>query len=86
MVNGELKSSSACDRFIIRCQVTILSNAKTVDSCKRKKRFEIAPCQIVENLGVMYGSPKYADLMIIVSGVTLTAHKVVVASQSPVIL
>lgn len=85
LVNGELKSSStASDRFIVRCEVTILSETKTVASFKRNDRFEIPPCQIVQNLGAMYGLSKYADLLIIVSGVTLTAHKIVIASQSPV--
>lgn len=85
LVNGELKSSAdGSDRFIVRCNVTLLSGIKAIASCKRKDRFEIPPCRQVDNMGAYYGSPKYADLQIIVDGVTLTAHKIVIASQSPV--
>jgi len=86
VIERELFESTAYlqdDRLTIECIITV-SKEPRVTGTKSFPRIEVPPSDLAEHFGKLLETKEGVDVTFSVSGVDLTAHKMVLAARSPV--
>ena len=72
------------DRIVIECDVTVIKEPQVAEMAVISEDLVVPPSDLSVNLGKLLESEEGADVKFIVQGEVFPAHKIVVATRSPV--
>uniref|UniRef100_A0A0A9DN02 BTB domain-containing protein n=1 Tax=Arundo donax TaxID=35708 RepID=A0A0A9DN02_ARUDO len=74
------------DRLTIECDVTVIRESQLSGDSVESSEIEVPPCDIMKHFGKLLKDKVGADVTFIVGGETFEAHKIVLATRSPVFM
>ena len=80
------KNSGFCqnDKLTIVCDITLATNQLSVTINKRDSYLQIPECQLVDDIGAIFGNEDFCDVKLTVNGKDFYAHKIMLSARSSV--
>ncbi|XP_003740867.1 speckle-type POZ protein B [Galendromus occidentalis] len=72
------------DKLTLYCEVSVVADSVNISGQNSSIQFKVPECALSENLGELFESQKFSDVMLAVNGKEFYAHKAILAARSPV--
>ena len=72
------------DKLTIVCDITIATDQLSVTSNERGSNQQVPKCQLVDDIGALFGDRNFCDVKLMVNGKNFHAHKNILAARSSV--
>ena len=72
------------DRLTLYCEVSVVADSINHSGQSSISQFKIPDCRLADDLGSLFDSAKFSDVILSVAGAEFNAHKSILAARSPV--
>lgn len=72
------------DKLTLYCEVSVVADSVNISGQTSSIQFKVPECALSDNLGDLFESQKFSDVILSVSGREFYAHKAILAARSPV--
>ncbi|XP_064472257.1 speckle-type POZ protein-like isoform X2 [Ornithodoros turicata] len=72
------------DKLTLYCEVSVVADSVNISGQNNAIQFKVPECRLSDDLGHLFESQKFSDVILSVNGREFYAHKAILAARSPV--
>ncbi|UYV61388.1 SPOPL [Cordylochernes scorpioides] len=72
------------DKLTLYCEVSVVADSVNISGQTNAIQFKVPECRLSDDLGFLFESQKFSDVILNVNGREFYAHKAILAARSPV--
>ncbi|XP_076305181.1 protein roadkill-like isoform X3 [Tachypleus tridentatus] len=72
------------DKLTLYCEVSVVADSVNISGQNSAIQFKVPDCRLPDDLGLLFDSQKFSDVILSVNGREFYAHKAILAARSPV--